>query len=136
MVVLGKPMTFCVLGSRSRSIFRLQSLSDARKTFFHAEKATLHTPFFAFPFVCRSDDVVSIFLPSGSFPWHEDDQIWFGDQHLTSLPFAVEFAYRLRPTVLVIRRLGIFPAGPVIFVFQVEITTFESSKPTHTRVLR
>ena len=123
MVVLGQPMTFSVLGSRNRSIFRLQSLYDARKTFFHAEKATLHTSFFAFPFVCRSDDVVSIFLPSGSFSWHEDDQMWFGDQHLTCLSFVVEFAYRLRPTVLAIRRLGTFSAGPG------DLLSFKSKSP-------
>lgn len=47
-------------------------------------------------------------MPSGFFPWHAADHKRFGDQHLTYLPFIVEFAYRLRPTILAIRHLQNF----------------------------
>lgn len=74
------------------------------------ESKTSHTVFrFS---ICRSTDVVPIFLLSGSFPWHADDHKWFGNQHLTFLPFVVEFAYRLRPRMLVIRHLEIFSVDP------------------------
>ena len=61
--------------------------------------------FFAFPTVCRSDDVVA------TFPRHTDDQEMFGHQHLSSLSFVVEFGYRLRSKMLAIRRRGMFSAG-------------------------
>lgn len=48
IVVLGQSRIFCLLGSRNVSIIRLQSLSDSKKFFFHAEKAKLHALFSPF----------------------------------------------------------------------------------------
>ena len=67
--------------------------------------------------------------------WHADDHKWFSNQHLTSLPFVVVFVYSLHPTMLAIRHLQIFSVHLWFFIFQIEITTFESSKPTHTNIL-
>lgn len=46
-----------------------------------------------FSSTCCSVDVESIFLLFGSLPWHADNHKWFSNQHVTSMPFVVEFAY-------------------------------------------
>lgn len=71
---------------------------NAKKTFLHAKKkAKLHTLFFAFLFVCCPPHL-SFFCPSGSF---HGMQCWRSQtvqrQTLTSLPFVVEFVFRLHP---------------------------------------
>lgn len=87
-----------------------------KKNFLSCRESKTSYTIFRFS-ICCSDDVVPIFLPSESFPWHADDQKWFRDQHLTSLPFVVEFVYPLRPTMSAIPSLGIFWLARAFFVF-------------------
>ena len=104
----GSTQVFLRFGFSKYIHFSFPILIRCKKPFVHAEIAKLCTPLFAFPSTCRSADVVPIFLLSESFPWYADDHKSFGNEHLTSLPIVVEFAYRLHSTMVAIRHIQIF----------------------------
>lgn len=96
MIILGQSMIFCIFKFFADIHFSYTVMVWCNNLLYLKSK-TLHSFFFfLFISVCSLD--VSIF-PSISILWYADDRERFSSQHLTSLPFAVDFVYWLSRSV-------------------------------------